>query len=91
MALRMISHLNGDIEFVKRGPAPMVVPGYEPDEGDPYVFHPIMPACTARTFKKITSGCCPEGREVLFCIKYNLLAVMPSKCVDCAKKNQHQP
>lgn len=89
---RFIELGDGSIQFPMNGPPPMIVPGYEVDPGDPYRFHLELEPCAARTFKNVKVGnCCPEGRNVRHCTKFNLVAMTPPHCKNCVEKGEHVP
>ncbi len=88
--VKYISLANGDIQFIKRGDPPMVVPGYEVDAGDPYIFHPVLPPCQYRTFKLLVLSCCPSGKNVRHCTKFGFLSMPPETCISCVKMGLDQ-
>lgn len=88
--MRYITHGNGDIQFIHRGNPPMVVPGYEPDDGDPYLFHPILPPCNYRKMVLLVLSCCPNGKQVKQCTKHGYIALLPEICKICVENGQNQ-
>lgn len=88
----IIRHDNGDISFKRRGQPPMVVPGFEPDLGDPYLFHPILPPCKRRGLITLPPcNNCPKGKTVPHCSKYNYIGVIVEQCIDCGNKDLNEP
>ncbi len=91
-ALRFITAPDGSLQFLKRGMPPEEMPGYEPDPGDPYMFHPILAPCAARIYKNfVDSECCPIARHVRHCTKYGYYQMTPETCKSCSDQNLHQP
>lgn len=83
---------DGSIQFITRGLPPTEVPGYEVDEGDIYLFHPILTPCQARIFKQMNdSSCCPTGRKVRHCTKFGYYSMPASTCKACEKQGLHVP
>lgn len=87
--LRYFVQPDGSIEFMKKGPPPQEVPGYEVDPGNPYHFLPILPPCEARIYKDLGEKCCPTARFMRHCTKFNLFAMTPQTCNDCAKRGEN--
>jgi len=83
--MRFYTLPGGAIQFIHRGLPPMEVPGYEVDPGDPYIFHPVVAPCVHRVPLKITTPCCPEGKEIRFCDKFKYYNVLSSQCMDCIR------
>ena len=92
MTTRFITQMDGTLQFVKRGLPPDELPGYEADPNDPYLFHPILPPCAARTYKNLdNSDCCPIGRHLRHCSKFGYYSMTPETCKMCAEAGNHVP
>jgi len=74
---------NGDLLFPKRGNPPKAISGYIRDQGDPFVFHPIMKKCKFRnsTWTKVCGGMIQKH----LCIKFGINTCMADchSCKDC--------
>ena len=79
---------NGDITFPHRGEAPKFVPGYIPDDNDPWIFHPIVKECRFRCFKTEKLKCC--GKEASTSMYCNLFkrTITWKDCMSCDKSEQ---
>jgi len=63
----------------RRGEPPAAPDGYIRDEGDPFVFHVIMPRCPYREEKIVKTSCCESHR--LWCNKL----MIPIKRINCVE------
>ena len=83
---------DGRIQFIKKGLPPESIPGYEVDPGDPYMFHPILVPCAARTYRNMGEAeCCPIGRFIRHCSKFHYYNMTPEMCSSCAEAGNHVP
>lgn len=76
---------NGDIVFPRRGKPPACPFGYEPVEGEPFKFTPVLEACDYRIKKDFVQPC---GRKVgmSYCEK-NRRYIKKIDCQQCPKES----
>jgi len=77
--------MKNTLMFPRRGDPPPDQPGYEREEGDPYVFHLIWQPCAQRYQNKTCGGCGSNNRGMPWCALLNV-PVDRVACHGCTKR-----
>jgi len=78
---RYITHLDGSIEFPRKGYPPDIIPGYDQDPKNPYKFIPIIPECKFREIREHMLVC-GKKRPYFHCLLKDI-QVSRNYCAQC--------
>lgn len=81
---------DGRLIYPDRGDLPPILPGYEREEGNPYVLRPLMVPCIFRIKQEMLRNCpsCENKPPVYYYACQKSLPVSPTLCAKCVERSE---
>jgi hypothetical protein len=86
--IRYREYDDGTRVFPPRGNPPAEMPGYIRDEGNPFVFYPILPECELRVQQYVLTQCCGKQHAYWACKADGLAGYR--KCSQCTESGTRE-